>query len=201
MSGAAPVSNDDMNATPLSKLVPQVQSKSDAPRVEAAPSYAEIMRDMEKQHPAPAMQAAPMQGSPMPMQAAQMQAAPMDAAPGQQQATHAPVVVKKKVRFEEFDSDDDDDDYGHRHQRRRPLPPPEPPAGMGAQLLAWLREYRASLLVVILVFALLAYGVPRLQRTTSLQVLLGPTGALNTFGAALLALATGGTFAVATRLG
>lgn len=216
--------DDDMNATPLSKLPPPLlQTKADAPRVDAAPSYNELVRDMDRTREAQQSQQAHLQQQQLQQQmhAHQMQMHPaqqMQHHPAQQMQQMQQVPVPSaQLQQPDFGEDigggvgDADDEFPRRaavstRNRRRSQrdresfrPAPVGAAASGGGGSRWLpggfrlAEYKSSLLVAAIVFAMLTYVLPRM-RAASPSFLLAPTGHFNALGLAVASALAGAAY-------
>jgi hypothetical protein len=153
--------DSDMNATPLSKLQPMVQTRADGPRVDP-PNYTDLLNTMDVQPAAAA--AAPVQyyQDEPPTQYSQQQPDMYH-----QYAQQQPQIV-----------------YVPEPAQRAPPPATD---GGGALTRA-LRQHKDILVVAALAFAAMHFGAPRLRGGSAL---VNSTGGLNVLGLGLLALAIG----------
>lgn len=173
----------DMNATPLAKLAPVVQTRADQARVDP-PNYADLLSSMDVSQP---HGAAPLGGGghmgggmgggdaelASQLAAAQQQLAAQQHLAAQQLASWAPAQAAATPRPARLAS-------GRK------------PARGG--VVALLRRHRDLLIVAGVAFAVLQYGAPRLRGLPGLTT---PAGGLNTLGLGLLSLVIG----FATRVG
>lgn len=184
---------DDMNATPLGKLpMPAVQSKNDAPRMDAA-SYTDILKEMTS------AQREPPPTAPAPSQAHQQQqqpppqphhAAPIDMAAILPPPPPTPPSPASQPQGEAYQPQQQ---YRVVYPARR-LIGKKRRGGMH-RLFDRVREYRTSALVTAVVFLMLWYVAPKLAH--AVPQLLTPSGRFNMAGLAILAVMAGGIHRVA----
>lgn len=188
---------DDMNATPLGKLpMPAVSSRADAPRVEAATSYNDLLKEMNAakappRAPEPAgadfrsfggAAAQQFQQAPLAPAAPATPAAP-PAPPQPQYAPPAYYDKRRPSRRRRYDDQEDLDDYD--------VPDVRPAKGPWATL----RRHKSSVLVAAVTFLVLWYVAPKLA--AMVPQLLTPTGKFNVAGLAVVAATIGGVHRVA----
>ena len=183
---------DDMNATPLGKLpMPAVQTKGDAPRVDMGTSYSDILNEMSREASQPAVAHQPSSIAHQQMHPAAVPAAP-PTPPLQQPLQHAHTEA-----YAEYSPPPPTESYGYGP------PPPRVPLRRPAVVprrrkpSVWhtLKEYKSSLLVAAIVFALLRYVAPKLAG--SVPQLLTPSGRFNAMGLTIIALMAGGVHRLA----
>lgn len=168
---------EDMNATPLGKLpLPAVQSKGDGPRVDmSSVSYSDVLKEMN----APAVQAPQQQPmAPPPQQAQYQYPAPMGPPP-HMAMNHIPQHHRQAVR------------------RKAPVKHTAPrhkssggSGGGGKGVWAYVKAYKSSVLVTLIVFLVLSYVAPKLAQM--MPQLLNPMGKFNLAGLLLISTACGG---------
>lgn len=171
--------DSDMNATPLAKLAPAVQSRADQGRADP-PNYADLLTNMDvqpgrvpglgtqhAQHAPPADDADDADGDDGYAQAMQMQHAAQYAQYMNQQPMYAPTPPV--------------------HHAPPPPPPPRAPRRRRG-IAGFLRQNRDALIVAAVAFAMLQYGAPRLRMIPGMT---GPGGGLNSLGLGLLAAMIG----------
>lgn len=193
---------DDMNATPLGKLpMPAVQTKGDAPRVDMGTSYSDILKEMSRE----ASQPPAVAHQPSSIAHQQMHPPAVPAAPPtpplqqQQLQLQQPHQQAHTEAFAEYSPPPPAESYGYGP------PPPRAPVRLRRPTVVprrrkpsvWhtLKEYKSSLLVAAIVFALLRYVAPKLA--VSVPQLLTPSGRFNAMGLTIIALMAGGVHRLA----
>ena len=132
--------DSDMNATPLSKLQPVVQTRADGPRVDP-PNYTDLLNTMDV-HSQPAAAAA---AAAAPVQYYQDEYSQQPPDTYNQYVQQQPQIV-----------------YG-------PEPPTAAPAAAGGGALTrLLRQHKDILVVAALAFAAMHFGAPRLRGVSAL---------------------------------
>lgn len=206
---------DDMNATPLGKLpMPIMQTKADAPRVDASmasTSYADILRGLKNdgaaatsvqpQHHQPQHHQPQHQPQHLQHQPQQLQPEPLaqvtQAQLAQLLARHAPPSPPAYY--------DDSPGYSSRRPRRRHVPPPPrpPPRPPQSTLRRLVSEYKNAVAVALIVFVVMWWVAPKLASVLpSLAAAAGPTTTCGLRVPGLLAVAVlcGGIFRATERL-
>jgi hypothetical protein len=176
--------DSDMNATPLAKLAPAVQSRADQGRVDNPPNYSDLLNTMDVQPGrAPGVGLGNVQ---------QPQSDDGDDDDGgddgreyaralqmQQAAQYAHYMNQHPMQMPQMSAP---------QMSAAPPPPPTRRQRRPRGLSGIMRQYRDVLVVAAIAFAMLHFGAPRLRMVPGMT---GPTGGLNALGLGVLALVIG----------
>jgi hypothetical protein len=173
--------DSDMNATPLAKLAPAVQSRADQGRVDNPPNYADLLTNMDVQPRAP--------GAGLGNHHVGNHHTPPpdsdDDDDGQQDYARA-MQMQQAAQYAQYMNQQPM--YAPQQQPQPPPPPPRRQPRRSRGISGFLRQHRDVLIVAAIAFGMLHFGAPRLRMVPGMT---GPTGGLNALGLGVLAIVIG----------